>query len=491
MTTENGLVKADEFIAANAGKVSKRWYPRFHIAPPVGWCNDPNGFCYYQGTWHFFYQFYPYEPKWGPMHWGHVTSKDLVHWQHEKTALCPDKPYDVDGCFTGSGIEKDGRLYLLYTGHVNLLKKPGQPDRIESQCLAVSEDGINFAKLEQNPVIALPENVSKAEDHHFRDPKVWEHEGTYYTVVGAQTEEETGQVLLFKSRDLVQWDFVNVMSRARGNEGFMWECPNFAEFDGHEALIMSPQGVKPEGYRFMNLHQSVAMLGAMDYESGRFYRDEFQLLDHGFDFYAPQVAQAPDGRCLMFGWLAMWESAMPEQADNWACQMTVPRELHYREGRVVSTPAAELESLRQEAYVENACAFSEECSFERWNLPAGELCADFDLTSAEGLAVHFCDGASIAVSLLIEKASGSVRLTRKSPMSGRSEERRGQLADGTKHISLRVFKDNSSLEFFINDGDLVFSTRYYPQMEDRAVIFEPQGGSVLMERGTFYQLADM
>ena len=171
--------------------------------------------------------------------------------------------------------------------------------------------------------------------------------------------------------------------------------------------------------------------------------------------------------------------------------MTVPRELHYREGRVVSTPAAELESLRQEAYVENACAFSEECSFERWNLPAGELCADFDLTSAEGLAVHFCDGASIAVSLLIEKASGSVRLTRKSPMSGRSEERRGQLADGTKHISLRVFKDNSSLEFFINDGDLVFSTRYYPQMEDRAVIFEPQGGSVLMERGTFYQLADM
>ena len=70
-----------------------------------------------------------------------------------------------------------------------------------------------------------------------------------------------------------------MMSRARGNEGFMWECPNFAEFDGHEALIMSPQGVKPEGYRFMNLHQSVAMLGAMDYESGRFYRDEFQLLD--------------------------------------------------------------------------------------------------------------------------------------------------------------------------------------------------------------------
>mgnify|MGYP003211071091 FL=1 len=129
MSDEQKQLAPDAFIAANESKVNKRWYPRFHIAPRVGWCNDPNGFAYFGGQYHFFYQHYPYEPKWGPMHWAHVTSRDLVHWERQPIALFPDQPYDADGCFTGSGIEKDGKLYLMYTGHVDLLKKPGQPDR--------------------------------------------------------------------------------------------------------------------------------------------------------------------------------------------------------------------------------------------------------------------------------------------------------------------------------------------------------------------------
>lgn len=166
MSEEKEQLTPDEFIAANESKVNKRWYPRFHIAPRVGWCNDPNGFAYAGGKYHLFYQYYPYEPKWGPMHWAHVTSKDLVHWQRQPVALFPDHPYDADGCFSGSGIEKDGKLYLLYTGHVDLLKKPGQPDRIETQALAVSVDGVHFEKSEKNPVITLPESVSTGEDHH-------------------------------------------------------------------------------------------------------------------------------------------------------------------------------------------------------------------------------------------------------------------------------------------------------------------------------------
>lgn len=488
MAKTNGLLKADNFVAANASKVNKRWYPEFHVAPQMGWCNDPNGFCYYQGKYHLFYQYYPYEPKWGPMHWGHVTSEDLVHWHHEQTALCPDRSYDMDGCFSGSAIEKDGKLYLLYTGHVDLVKKPGQPDRVETQCLAVSQDGVNFTKPESNPVITLPEQVSTAEDHHFRDPKVWKHGDVYYAVVGAQTAKEVGQVLLFSSTDLEKWNFVNVMAESRGNEGFMWECPNLAEFDGHEALIMSPQGVKPEGKRFLNLHQSVAVLGAMDYESGRFYRDDFELLDHGFDFYAPQVTQAADGRCLMLAWLAMWESPMPEQADGWSCQMTVPRELHYRNGRVVSVPAQELELLRQQAHVTEACTFSDEIFMKEWNLPTGELCAEFDLTAAERVEIHICDDAEALVSLLIDKKTGLVCLKRQALLGDGTEERRGQLNGDASHVSLRLYKDRSSLEFFLNDGDLVFSTRYYPKTEDVTISLEAKGGSVGLSNGVFYEL---
>lgn len=271
----------------------------------------------------------------------------------------------------------------------------------------------------------------------------------------------------------------------------MWECPNFAEFDGHEALILSPQGVKPEGQRYLNLHQSVSMLGKMDYESGIFYHDAFHILDHGFDFYAPQVTQTPDGRCLMIGWLAMWESAMPEQADGWACQMTVPRELHYRKDRLVTPPAKELMALRKAAHTTPELVMTEETSIADWSYETGELCADFDLTEAEGLAVHFTAGFDDTVSLMVEKQSGLVTLVRKSAATGRKEERYAQLPAGVTHLSLRVFEDRSSLEFFINDGDIVMSTRFYPKTEERVIVLEPQEGTVHMTDGVFYELDDI
>ena len=414
-----------------------------------------------------------------------------MHWERQPVALFPDHPYDADGCFTGSGIEKDGKLYLLYTGHVDLLKKPGQPDRIETQALAVSTDGIHFEKSEKNPVITLPEGVSTGEDHHFRDPKVWQHNGRYYAVVGAQTADEVGQVLVFESEDLEDWQFKHVMAKAHGNQGFMWECPNFAEFDGHEALILSPQGVKPEGKRYLNLHQSVSMLGKMDYESGIFYHDAFHILDHGFDFYAPQVTQTPDGRCLMIGWLAMWESAMPEQADGWSCQMTVPRELHYRKDRLVTPPAKELTALRKAAHTAPELVMTDETPLTDWSYETGEFCADFDLTEAEGLAVHFTAGFDDTVSLMVEKQSGAVTLVRKSAATGRKEERYAQLPAGERHLSLRVYEDRSSLEFFINDGDIVMSTRFYPKTAERVIVLEPQEGTVRMTEGVFYELDDI
>lgn len=480
-----------EYIETQEKNINPRWYPRFHIAPRCGWCNDPNGMSYFQGAYHVFYQYYPYEPKWGPMHWAHVSSKDLVRWQREPVALFPDQPYDADGCFSGCGIEKDGALYLLYTGHVDVVKKPGQPDRSETQNLAVSRDGRAFEKIAQNPVIKLPETVSTGEDHHFRDPKVWQHGDCYYAVVGAQTEENVGQVLLFESQDLKDWTFRQVMAKAEGNQGFMWECPNFAEFDGQEALILSPQGVKPEGRRYLNLHQSVAMSGKLDYASGIFTHGDFELLDYGFDFYAPQVMQTPDGRCLMIGWLAMWESAMPEQADGWAGMMTIPRELHYRNHQVVSVPARELADLRRTKHEQPDRDLQEKTSFAEWSLETGELCADFDLTDAKGLAVHFGDGTDENVVLRIDKESGTVCLSRKSAAMGREESRWAKLPSGQEKLSLRVYQDRSSLEIFLNDGEAVMSTRFYPRSGKRVIAIEPQEGTVAMKHGVFYELDDI
>lgn len=142
--------------------------------------NDPNGFCFYKGEYHLFYQYHPYDAHWGPMHWGHAVSKDLLHWTHLPAALAPDSDYDQDGCFSGSAMAlPDSRLMLMYTG----VKKEVLPDEKvvvkQTQCLACG-DGINFVKYSQNPVLTendLPEGGSSAD---FRDPKIFKAaDGSY------------------------------------------------------------------------------------------------------------------------------------------------------------------------------------------------------------------------------------------------------------------------------------------------------------------------
>ena len=335
MTHLEALAKAEQYQSKMA-KIAKKsyWKPQYHISAPANWINDPNGFCYFNGEYHVFYQYHPYSSQWGPMHWGHVASKDLVNWKTKPIALAPTDEYDKDGCFSGSAIEKDNTLYLFYTGHVVLDKENDKDDaQLQTQCVAISEDGISFKKLENNPIInidSFPEDLNILKEH-FRDPKVWKYNDMYYKVVGAQTTEKTGQALIYKSKDLLNWEFVNVMAMSTEEEnlGFMWECPNFAEIDNYEVLILSPQGVEPEGNKFLNLHQSGYFLGKMDYNTGIFEREnDFEMLDYGFDFYAPQIMQdEKNNRCLMIGWLAMWESEMPEQEEGWAGMMSIPRVL--------------------------------------------------------------------------------------------------------------------------------------------------------------------
>ena len=158
----------------------------FHFQNQKGWMNDPNGLIYYKGKYHAFFQHYPYAPRWGQMHWGHAVSENLLDWEELDIALCPDEPYENDGgCFSGSAIEKDGRLYLFYTSVSHEL---GQ-----TQSVAFSDDGITFTKYENNPVIKESPLGSNRE---FRDPKVFEYEGGYRMVVGAGIDN-IGKLLLF------------------------------------------------------------------------------------------------------------------------------------------------------------------------------------------------------------------------------------------------------------------------------------------------------
>ena len=227
--------KANEYTENHKNKVDKKFYPKFNFAAPVGWINDPNGVVVYNDELHLFYQHYPYGSVHGPMHWGHAKTKDGLNWEDLEVALAPDEPYDKDGVFSGSAIEKDGRLYLMYTGHIEL--DNGEIRQVQN--IAFSDDGIHFEKYDNNPVISgddVPEGSSIAD---FRDPKVFEKDGRYYAVIGSKTDDEKGQVLLYVSDDLLTWEFQSVILPYNKFLGDMVECPDLILFEEQDAFLLS------------------------------------------------------------------------------------------------------------------------------------------------------------------------------------------------------------------------------------------------------------
>ena len=173
---------------------------KFHIQPMVGWLNDPNGLCMIGDTYHAFFQYGPFDVNGGVKHWGHVTSRDLLHWDYQPTMLYPDEPFDCHGVYSGSALVEDGTMYLYYTGNV---KYPGAFDYIKqgrghNVCLAVSRDGLH---IDSKQCLMYNKDYPAGLTCHVRDPKVFAYEGRYYMVLGVRTVDDRGEVLVLESTD--------------------------------------------------------------------------------------------------------------------------------------------------------------------------------------------------------------------------------------------------------------------------------------------------
>lgn len=297
-------------------------FPRFqyHFEPSGGWMNDPNGLIWFQGKYHAFFQHNPYAPHWDQMHWGHALSEDLIHWEELPIALYPDKPYENDGgCFSGSAIEKDGRLYLFYTSVSHEL---GQ-----TQSVAWSDDGLHFTKFEGNPVIS--ENPLGYPD--FRDPKVICIDGTYYMVVGTGNAE-TGKVLLFKSDDLLSWSYMGILLEG-AEYAHCIECPDFFKMGDRYVLMFSQ----------INKRERSTVFCVGDFVDGRLKNYTISRPEWGEDFYAPQTF-ADGQRRIMIGWMYHWGKAAPEDCP-FAGALSIPRELKLIGDRVYNFPVEKVRSL--------------------------------------------------------------------------------------------------------------------------------------------------
>lgn len=402
--------------------------PIYHFAPPFGWMNDPNGLCQFNGVYHLFYQYHPFGIDWDDMHWGHATSTDLIHWEHKPIALRPGEHYDRDGIFSGSALIKDDMLHLYYTGNTWLDEKRETLRQV--QCLATSKDGFSFQKSVQNPLISeIPEHGNA----HVRDPKVWDDNGKYYMILGTR-DELNGKVALYESDDALQWRERGIIAGDSGEHGWMWECPDLFSLENYDVLLLSPQGMNPVGDRYHNLHQCGYFIGELDVKTPQFTHGSFSELDYGHDFYAAQTFLDDKGRRILIAWNAMWEEAWPEQREGWTNQMTIPRELTIRNGRLWMTPIEEMKLLRQLSTPLRLSTFSGK-AFELEFDVQGE----FQFSCFEGTAT-------------LSVTKGDIQIVRD------EQERRVQ----ANCERVRIFIDSSSIEIFVNDGEYVFSSRIYP-----------------------------
>ncbi len=491
---------------------SSKWYPKYHVAPPHGWLNDPNGFCWYKGQYHIFYQHHPYSVDWGPMHWGHSTSKDFCSWEHQPIAIAPGafseghEWYDWDGCFSGCGFEFEGKLWLMYTsqrfngpGGVNSSApnpsgynpsgSAGGGNVTERQCYAYSEDGIHFTKYEKNPVIDIPNGHPIIANIDFRDPKIWEHNGKYYCVIGNRIHDRSRtQIVLFESSNFFDWTYKSVVaiSKPDYSEGTMWECPGFAHFGDDYVMIISPQHVPPQGRLFHNIHQAGYMVGKLDYDQGVFTHGEFFTFDYGFDFYATTMMKHPDtGRYFIIAWMAAWQSPFPEQADGWATMLTIPRELKMRDGKVLTVPPEELKALRKtQKHYENL-KLDKATKLDGVKGSVGELVVNIDAKQAFEIDLRVGESDNEKTMFSYEPNERVFALNRDFAGAGGKGVREFEIAP-CDNLELRVFLDTSSIEIFINDGEYVTTTRVYPKSTSDDIVFIPKAGTLEIKSVDYY-----
>jgi beta-fructofuranosidase len=279
------------------------------------------------------------------------------------------------------------------------------------------------------------------------------------------------------------------MARAKGNEGAMWECPNFARVEGHDVLILSPQDVKREINKFINVHQSGYFIGKLDYETGVYSRGEFEILDYGLDFYAPQITETPDGRVIMIAWLDMWGGRFPEDVDGWAGMMTIPRELHIKGNSVVSVPVKELEALRtlEKSYTD--LTLYKTTTLDGVKGETFELIMDIDLTETEEFEIYLraSEDRNQKTVLSYNKTLEIFKFNRDESGEDFTGTRECPIAPADK-MKLHIFVDRSSVEIFINDGEKTVTSRIYPRNDSTDIVFVPKEGGMKIDSVKFYEL---
>lgn len=418
---------------------------RLHVEPPDGWLNDPNGFCFFGGRYHLYFQYSPGSPDGTARKcWGHYESRDLVNWEFTGVPLVPDIPEDADGVYSGSAVVSGGKMHIFYTGNV---KHPGDHDYIhsgrESNTICVTSN--DSRRMSAKKVLLRPSDYPDFCTCHVRDPKVnIGSDGVWRMVLGARAKDERGLVLLDESADGGVWQYAGYRTTEKPF-GYMWECPDMFELAGRRLLLVCPQG----------LSEAETGLAGPD-AAGCFISgggtglnpENFIALDRGFDFYAPQSFVSPDGRRMIIGWMgpAPEGASNPTVSDGRQGCLTLPCELKFNSrGQLVRIPAAEIEKVFGEtAGIGDGETVAAPVPFR---LRAGSQ-HSFRIILSEGPDIVYDSESGVVTMTFAGKDCGAGRTKRQAPAGAKAE--------------IELIADNTALELFVNGGETVMSTRYYP-----------------------------
>lgn len=475
---------SNEKTSEVTAQIDTDFRPAFHFTPEENWMNDPNGMFFLNGTYHLFFQHYPEGNTWGPMHWGHATSKDMITWEEQPIALKPD---DQGYIFSGSAVVDientsgfgDGStppVVAMFTYHDPKGEKEGRDD-FQTQAIAYSlDEGKTFTKYEGNPVIKNPGI------RDFRDPKITRDKVHNQWVMVLSADDQT---MFYTSKNLKDWELASEFGRGIGAHGGVWECPDFIYMNvegSDEKKWVLIQSLNPGGYNGGSGTQY--FIG--DFDGKTFTLDESMQdigedhhywLDFGKDNYAGVTwSNIPDsdGRTLFMGWMSNWQYANEVPTETWRSAMTIARELKLTKTgetyRMISTPVAELQNYSDKEFTKNSIEVQGETQIATSkDIDLSKSVISFEIEALKEQEYHFSlssEGGDVLKFGYDHNAQEFYIDRTKSGMIDFNEHFGDKISKAPRlskasNLKIKAVIDNMSIELFYDNGETVMTEIFF------------------------------
>ncbi len=473
-------IKKETIPENSVSNFRESYRPQYHFTPPTKWMNDPNGLLFYKGTYHLFYQYYPDAIVWGPMHWGHATSTDLISWTHQPIALYPDKlgyifsgsaVMDINNT-SGLGTKDNPPMVAIFTYHLMEGEKAGRND-FQTQGIAYSlDEGHTWTKYKGNPVIGNPTSI-----RDFRDPKVMWHEASQQWIL---TLVAGDHAKFYSSSDLKSWTHLSDFGKDKGAHGGVWECPDLfpLQVTGTDqikwVLLISINPGAPNGGSGTQY-----FVGDFDGTTFTTTQKEPKWIDYGTDNYAGITYNGlPDNERTFIGWMSNWNYAQQTPTKEWRSAMTLSRKLTLHNKKTYYLKSYPVHTIDNYSYDTNTYD-SITNGFSLTSRNFNEMRIDFTIEGVlKDFQIQFSNIPNNKLSIGYRKDEDAFFIDRRASGEIDFEPRFAEkihtapaLLDSNGRTTFSIFLDASSIEFFVDQGATVITDQFFPEQPFTVMTF--------------------